>query len=97
MLVRAQYFDLHSCATEAPGTWARWAVPCPIPYGELRGYSKRRRRLEERIDDRIRLRQPLLPALVEYVERQYDSARGLLTQPARWSPSTLCRRGPVLP
>ena len=33
----------------------------PDSRGELRGATKRRRRLKERIDDRTRVRQPLLP------------------------------------
>ncbi|MBF6102380.1 tyrosine-type recombinase/integrase [Nocardia cyriacigeorgica] len=76
--VRALYADIHSWAVEDPATWARWAAPCPIPYGELRGYGKRRRRVKERIDDRIRRRQPLLPVLVEYVETEYEQARALV-------------------
>ncbi|WP_378742254.1 hypothetical protein [Nocardia brasiliensis] len=46
--------------------------------GDLRGFGKRRRRIKERIDDRIRVRQPLLQALVEYVENRYEHARDLL-------------------
>lgn len=78
ILVRALYTDIQSWATEDPSQWGRWAVPCPIPYGELRGYGKRRRRLKERIDDRIRVRQPLLPALVRHVEHEYERYRDIL-------------------
>ncbi|WP_198165593.1 site-specific integrase [Nocardia fusca] len=77
--VRAFYADLHSWAVEDPGTWAKWAAPCPIPYGELRGYNQRKRRVKERTDQRIRVRQPLLPTLVEYVETRYEQARALLS------------------
>ncbi|WP_063008987.1 site-specific integrase [Nocardia kruczakiae] len=88
ILVRALYTDLHSWAVEDPATWARWAVACPIPNGELRGYGKRRRRLKERIDDRMRLRQPLLPALVEYVETRYEHVRSLLAAARSVEPGT---------
>ncbi|WP_218001269.1 site-specific integrase [Nocardia thailandica] len=76
--VRGFYADLHSWAVEDPGRWGPWVAPCPVRYGELRGAGKRRRRVKERIDDRIRVRQPLLPALVEYVETRYEHARDLL-------------------
>lgn len=76
--VRGFYADLHSWAVEDPARWGPWVAPCPVRYGELRGARKRRRRIKERIDDRIRVRQPLLPALVEHVETRYEHARDLL-------------------
>ncbi|MFD3458296.1 tyrosine-type recombinase/integrase [Nocardia fluminea] len=85
--VRALYGDIHSWAVEDPGTWAKWAAPCPIPYGELRGYNVRKRRVKERIDHRIRVRQPLLATLVEYVETQYEQARSLLAVGATVEPT----------
>ncbi|WP_280393621.1 tyrosine-type recombinase/integrase [Nocardia brasiliensis] len=86
MTVRGLYADIHSWAVEDPATWAKWAAPCPIPYGELRGYSRHRRRIKERTDSRTRQRQPLLPVLVEYVETQYEQARSLLAAGAAVEP-----------
>lgn len=76
--VRAFYMDLQSWALEEPERWARWAAPCPIPPADLRGFGKRRRRINERTADRIRERQPLLPALVAHIEERYTTVRDLL-------------------
>ncbi|MBC7301260.1 MAG: tyrosine-type recombinase/integrase [Nocardia sp.] len=76
--VQVFYTDIQRWAIDDPATWAKWAVACPVRHGELRGYAKRRRRIKERMDDRTRLRQPLLPALAEYVETRYERARTLL-------------------
>ena len=76
--VRAFYYDLQAWATEEPGRWARWVAPCPIRDPETRGKTARRRRSSERIADRTRRRQPLLPALVEHVETKYARLAELL-------------------
>ena len=78
--VRSFYTDLHSWAVEEPGKWGPWAAPCPIPDNALRGLTIHKRRTKERIDDRIRCRQPLLPALVAHLEDRYHHLRGLLQQ-----------------
>lgn len=67
MAVRAFYYDLQAWAAEQPEQWARWVAPCPIRDPETREKAARRRRNSERIADRTRRRQPLLPALVEHV------------------------------
>ncbi|MCP2276181.1 hypothetical protein APR09_001733 [Nocardia amikacinitolerans] len=74
--IRAFYMDIQSWALE-PERWARWAAPCPIPPADLRGMGVRRRRVTERTADRTRQRQPLLPALVDYIENRYNQARAL--------------------
>ncbi len=78
MAVRALYFDIQAWAAQEPGRWAAWAAPCPIPNREMRGGAQRRRRTRERIADRIRNRQPLLPALVEHVETTHQHLGELL-------------------
>ncbi|MFI6367652.1 hypothetical protein ACIBG0_33440 [Nocardia sp. NPDC050630] len=75
--VRAFYMDIQSWALEEPERWAQWAVPCPIPPSDLRGFGKRWRRIKERMSDRIRERQPLLPALVAHIETRYAAIRAL--------------------
>ncbi|WP_197289116.1 site-specific integrase [Nocardia sp. NRRL S-836] len=76
--VRSFYMDLQSWALEEPERWARWAAPCPIPPADLRGFGKRRRRINERMADRVRVRQPLLPTLVAHVEERYSGLKELL-------------------
>ena len=76
--VRAFYMDIQNWALEEPERWARWAAPCPIPPADLRGFGARRRRINERTADRVRERQPLLPALVAHVEERYTGLRALL-------------------
>ncbi|MFE1147665.1 tyrosine-type recombinase/integrase [Streptomyces albidoflavus] len=78
--VRSFYYDLHTWAADEPERWAPWVAPCPVPPSELRGLGKRRRRINERSADRTRLRQPLLPLLVQHVEERYDRTRTLLEQ-----------------
>jgi hypothetical protein len=75
--VRAFYMDIQSWALEEPQRWARWAAPRPIPPADLRGFGARRRRINERTADRVRQRQPLLPALVGHVEEHYSGRRVL--------------------
>lgn len=76
--IRSMYMDIQSWALEEPELWGPWAAPCPIPPKELRGFGTRRRRVKQRIDERIRVRQPLLPHLVRHVEDRYCAARDLL-------------------
>ncbi|GAA3618142.1 site-specific integrase [Nonomuraea rosea] len=78
MAVRAFYYDLQAWAAEEPGQWARWVAPCPIRDPETRGKAARRRRSSERVADRTRRRQPLLPALVAHIEDKYARFAELL-------------------
>ncbi|WP_433700800.1 tyrosine-type recombinase/integrase [Nocardiopsis sp. CA-288880] len=70
--------DIQSWALEEAEPWRRWAAPCPIPPHDLRGFAERRRRITERMAERVRQRQPLLPRLVAHVEERYTAARDLL-------------------
>ncbi|HXH80287.1 tyrosine-type recombinase/integrase [Nocardioides sp.] len=76
--VRALYLDIQSWALTEPERWAEWAAPCPVPQSDLRGFAKRRREIKQRMDGRTRVRQPLLPLLVDYVERDLTDATKLL-------------------
>ncbi|GGU43045.1 hypothetical protein GCM10010289_74830 [Streptomyces violascens] len=78
LAVRALYLDLHSWAIDEPEQWAQWVVPCPIRPKELKGFAKRKREIHQRMSDRIRVRQPLLPTLVAHVEGRYEHLTGLL-------------------
>ncbi|MFF9858189.1 hypothetical protein [Streptomyces tendae] len=82
LAVRALHLDLHSWAIDEPEQWAQWVVPCPIRPKELKGFAKRKPEIHQRMSDRIRVRQPLLPTLVAHVEGRYE--------PVWWT-----RRGPI--
>lgn len=78
LTVRSFYLDLHTWAAAEPEQWARWAAPCPIRDTELRWLNVRRRRANERMADRTRTRQPLLPVLVEHVTDRWMRLKELL-------------------
>lgn len=78
LAVRSLHLDLHSWAIDEPERWAQWVVPCPIRPKELKGFTKRKREIHQRMSDRIRVRQPLLPTLVAHVEGRYEHLTGLL-------------------
>ncbi len=82
MAIRGFYLDLQAWALHEPERWAAWAVPCPIPHRELNGHTVHRRRVKERVDDRTRVRQPLLPALLAYVEEHYQQVNDLRAEAA---------------
>ncbi len=77
LAVRSFYLDLQSWAVTEPERWARWAVPCPVRDSELRGHSVRRLRVAERMADRTRQRQPLLPVLAEHVDQHHRDLHDL--------------------
>ena len=71
LAVRSFYFDLAAWALQEPDRWAAWVAPCPVPQRELGGIARQRRRVSEEVANRTRKRQPLLPRLVEQVERDH--------------------------
>lgn len=78
MSVRALYLDLHTWAVAEPERWATWVAPCPVRDADLRWFHLRRRRLQERMANRTRDRQPLLPILSQHVNDTWHQARALL-------------------
>lgn len=76
--VRGLYVDLHSWAITEPERWAQWVAPCPVLPRDLKGYGERRRENNRNMADRTRVRQPLLPALVQHVEAQREHLAALL-------------------
>ncbi|MEV5752309.1 site-specific integrase, partial [Actinoallomurus sp. NPDC052308] len=78
MAVRAFYLDLHTWAVAEPERWAKWVAPCPVRDADLRWFHLRRRRLQERMANRTRDRQPLLPILSQYVNDTWHRLRVLL-------------------
>ncbi len=69
LAVRALYLDLHTWSVAEPERWAKWVAPCPVRDADLRHFQLRRRRLQERMANRTRARQPLLPILSQHVNR----------------------------
>jgi site-specific recombinase XerC len=86
MAVRSFYLDLQSWAITEPERWAHWAAPCPIRAGELGRVSVEQRRAQERTAERTRVRQPLLPLLLDFVEDRHRHQAGLLEVAARVDP-----------
>ena len=77
--IRSFYLDLQSWAHAEPERWGPWVAPCPVREAEVRWSHVNRRRLNERTADRTRVRQPLLPTLVEHVSVRWLELRELLT------------------
>jgi integrase len=83
--VRALYLDLAQWALEDPARWAHWVAPCPIGRDETdRRKSKRHRK--SRMDARTRERLPVLPVLVESVNRRRKEAAALLESATQTAP-----------
>ncbi|MFI9650304.1 tyrosine-type recombinase/integrase [Streptomyces sp. NPDC052040] len=78
LAVRSLYLDMQSWAISEPERWSQWVAPCPIRDNDLRWFHLRRRRLQERMANRTRDRQPLLPVLSRHVNDSWQQARALL-------------------
>jgi integrase len=76
--VRAFYLDLQGWAAQEPERWARWVAPSPVGDRAARTRAAAKRRTKERMDARIRILQPLLPAFVTAVTDRRDHLRDLL-------------------
>ena len=92
-IVRAFYFDIQAWAAQEPERWAHWVAPCPIPNHEMRGGGKRLRRARERTAERTRIRQPLLPLLVDYVWKNHGHLAKLLATGAGARPDEVVAVG----
>jgi hypothetical protein len=77
--VRALYLDIQGWAIQEPEKWARWSATCPISSRDIKARAKTRRRTKERMDNRTRILQPLLPVLVAAVEQRRDHMTRLLS------------------
>ncbi|MET9809172.1 site-specific integrase [Streptomyces halstedii] len=75
LAVRSLYLDLHTWSVAEPERWAKWVAPCPVRDADLRHFQLRRRRLNERIANRTRVRQPLLPILSQHVNDTWHQRR----------------------
>ena len=76
--VRALYLDIQGWATQEPEQWAHWSATCPISSRDVKARAKARRRTKERMDNRTRILQPLLPVLAAAVEQRRDHMASLL-------------------
>ncbi|MFD0359948.1 hypothetical protein ACFQZZ_00585 [Nocardia sp. GCM10030253] len=77
-MVQAMYYDIQVWAVGEPQRWARWSASCPIPRGEMRQITKHKRRAQEKTHHQIRTLQPLLPVLVDYVDKRNAHWREVL-------------------
>jgi integrase len=91
--IRAFYLDLQGWAAQEPERWARWVAPSPIGDRETRSRAKAKRRAKERMDARIRILQPLLPAFVNSVTERRDHLHELLGAATSASPDELLEVG----
>lgn len=78
LTVRAFYLDLQTWAAAEPERWGRWVAPCPIRDADLRWFNQRKRRIAERMANRTRERQTLLPLLSEHVSNHWQRLRAIL-------------------
>jgi len=78
LTVRAFYLDLQTWAAAEPERWAHWVAPCPIRDADLRWFNQRKRRITERMANRTRERQNLLPLLSEHVTTEWQRLRAIL-------------------
>jgi len=85
LTVRAFYLDLQTWAAAEPERWGQWVAPCPIRDTDLRWFNQRRRRIAERMANRTRERQTLLPLLSEQVTSEWQRLRALLDAARRVS------------
>jgi hypothetical protein len=75
--VRSFYLDLQEWATEDP-SWVPWVAPSPVRRGETDGMSKAPRKATAVMHQRVRERLPLLPDLVNAIERHHTETAALL-------------------
>ncbi|MEN3307566.1 MAG: hypothetical protein V7603_3768 [Micromonosporaceae bacterium] len=67
--VRAFYQDIARWAAEDPGTWGAWVAPRPIKSSECSLFKETKQR-KAVMDQRTRVRLPVLPTLVRTAETQ---------------------------
>ena len=75
--MRSFYLDLAQWALDDPVRWGPWAVPCPIRATDIQ-HKKMNIRRKACMDQRTRDRLPVLPALVEAVDRERKAAASRL-------------------
>ena len=75
--VRCFYLDLAQWALDDPARWGPWAVPSPIRATDIQ-HRKMKSRRKARMDQRTRDRLPVLPVLVEAVDRERKAAAARL-------------------
>lgn len=75
--VRGFYLDLAQWALDDPARWGPWAVPSPIRASDIQHKTMKSRR-KARMDQRTRDRLPVLPILVESIDRERKAAAARL-------------------
>jgi len=85
MTVRSFYLDLAQWALDDPARWGPWAVPCPIRPTDVQ-HKKMKSRQKARMDQRTRERLPVLPTLIEAVDRECKAAAARLKSARKADP-----------
>jgi integrase len=86
--VRSFYLDLAQWALDGPTRWGPWAVPCPIRVDDVQ-HKKMTSRRKARMDQRTRERLPVLPVLVDAVDRARKTSAASLESATRTQPGEL--------
>lgn len=92
MTVRAFYLDLAQWALDEPARWGPWAVPCPVRADDVQ-HRKMKSRQKARMDQRTRERLPVLPALLEAVDRNRRATAARLAAAEHVCPGELFTAG----
>ena len=92
LTVRAFYLDIAQWAAEDPSRWAEHAMPCPVRASEC-SMAKERKHRKAAMDQRTRVRLPVLPALVRTADEQRKAARARLDAALPAAPGQVVEAG----
>ena len=92
LTVRAFYLDIAQWAAEDPSRWAEHAVPCPVRVSEC-SMAKERKHRKAAMDQRTRVRLPVLPALVRTADEQRKAAWARLDAALTAAPGQVVEAG----
>lgn len=92
MTVRALCLDLARWALDEPSRWVPWALPWPVGVDDVRHHRMKSRR-KVRVGRRTCGRLPVLPALIEVVDRNRKAAADRLEAAGRVQPGELFTAG----
>lgn len=92
LLVRAFYLDIASWAAEDPSRWAKWAAPCPVRASEC-SMARERKHRKAAMDQRTRVRLPVLPALARTADQERKDTRARLDAALSTAPGQIFEAG----
>jgi integrase len=92
LTIRAFYLDIAKWAAEDPSRWAEHAMPCPVRASEC-SMAKERKHRKAAMDQRTRVRLPVLPALARTADEQRKAARARLDAALPAAPGQVVEAG----